>query len=72
MPHGKGCLSLHKKIVSNLYEGMDIFPFECGHLPPLYKSAIRISILFLYNTSQALRVKLREINTQLIVFFLLF
>ena len=29
---------------------MDIFPFEYGHLPPLYKSAIRISVLFLYNT----------------------
>ena len=59
------------KIVSNLYEGMDICPFECGHLPPLYKSAIRISVLFLYNTPPppALCVKLREINTQLIVFF---
>ena len=66
---------LHKKIVSNLYEGMDICPFECGHLPPLYKSAIRISVLFLYNTPpppQVLCVKLRKINTQLIVFSLLF
>ena len=41
---------LNKKIASNLYEGMDICPFECGHLPPLYKSAIRISVLILYNT----------------------
>ena len=53
---------------------MDICPFKCGHLPPLYKSAIRISVLFLYNTPppQALYVKIREINTLLIVFFLLF
>ena len=28
---------LNKNIASNLYEGMDICPFECGHLPPLYK-----------------------------------
>ena len=28
-----------KKIVSNLHEGMDICPFEYGHLSPLYKSA---------------------------------
>ena len=67
------CPLHNKKIVSNLYEGMDIAPFECGHLPPLYKSAIRISVLFLYNTPpRGLCVKLREINTQLIVFFLLF